>query len=414
MSGIVAAPTNANGEKLSKKSYAHVQWRSVLMNILICAFVAASVFVFLLYPEYGVYELCTLVPIAWYVRRRREKRLAKQRALLQHASQDASQEDEQLLEDPLRWCFLPSTGSLRANMKKAVPSDNEFASFKFLVLHRPTHDKEREKSGDYPYSWHFSGRKRIWEVRVQVRFKQPNKKTIFFGLEFLPSDPGAKVSWAAEKIKHVMLGAIRGQIGNEFHHSSGDDPSSVVGEAEPGTIALPLWALDQFHIADPGTEPDLGSDLNGVGTRRTEVGVKKYAQLMKELQNNLSSEKVYTFCFWGVAQFLDVMNWEMCGIFPGVRIPANSLCGKPPVYVVAYQLADPESEEKRHLISRKCYYFKVALWSNKVPPNPSLLRELTLKKEDAVSAAPDTSVKRRKSVAGRCMMPLSRAVRAIC
>jgi len=95
--------------------------------------------------------------------------------------------------------------------------------------------------------------------------------------------------------------------------------------------------------------------------------------------DNMSCDKVYTFAFWGISQFIDVINWEFRGLFPRFKMDANKLCGRPPVYVVAYQLAgtaEGEEEDHRHLISKKSYYFKVALWSDKKPPESDFLEEL--------------------------------------
>jgi len=68
-------------------------------------------------------------------------------------------------------------------MEKPICYENELASIKGLAMHRPTHEPWREETGDYPYAWHFRGRKRIWEVRVQMRFKSLPQGPLFFGLE---------------------------------------------------------------------------------------------------------------------------------------------------------------------------------------------------------------------------------------
>lgn len=334
------------------------------------------------------------------------------------------------LEDPVRWCFLPSTGSLRTNMREAVHSENDLAAFKFLVLHKPTHEKEREVSGHYPYSWHLHGRKRIWEVRVQVRFKQPSKQTIYFGLEMRHA-VGHQMSAGVNRIKGVLLAAIKQQVGEQFYHSPGDDPTKVAGEAEPPTFALPLWAIDQFHIANPGEEPDLNSDLTNVGIRRTS-GLKKYIHEMRILQENLSADKVYTFCFWGISQYIDVIQWQFQGMWPMPKLDANKICGSPPIYVTAYHLVGTDASQaeledsgssevprtlstpipdRRHLISRKQYLFKVALWSNLKPPSNDVLAELNCLPTNASDGQEDTGRRRRR---WRSVLALQKAARMIC
>uniref|UniRef100_A0A7S1WPW8 Domain of unknown function at the cortex 1 domain-containing protein n=1 Tax=Alexandrium catenella TaxID=2925 RepID=A0A7S1WPW8_ALECA len=279
------------------------------------------------------------------------------------------------VEDPIRWTFMPSTGVLRANTEEAVQSTNDMADLKFLVLHRPTHEPWREHAREYPYSWHFAGRKRVWEVRVQMRFKRLPKGPIYFGLEMQHIPGSAK--GAGKHLKNLLLSMIYSSLGNHFYQAAGDDPTEVEGEAEPSTFAMPLWVVDQFIVSDPAEAPDLNSDLTGLGARRTD-GMKKYVDAFRDTLDALSCDKVYTFAFWGISQFLDVMSWEFRGVFPGFKMNANGLCGAPPVYVVAYDLegSAEDDEDKRHLISKKSYYFKVACWSDRQPPKPEVLQEL--------------------------------------
>jgi len=294
--------------------------------------------------------------------------------------------------DPVRWSFLPSEGFRGANTSQPVESENEFAALKFLVLHRPTHDPKKEARGDYPYSWHFAGRKRLWEVRVQVRLKQKPDGPIFFGLEMCHV-PGHKKSRAVQQTQRLVLAAIRAAIGKEFYQTPGEDPGDGLKEAEPPTFVMPMWALDQFHISEIGEEPDLAGDLNQVGMRRTE-GMKNYIKAMGELVENFSTDKVYTFCFWGISQAIDVINWELRGVVPGIRMDANKLCGVSPLYVVAYILPPAaDKEETRHLISRKKYFFKVALWSDRKPPVPEELNKIL---GIAGGSAPQPKEARRK------------------
>jgi hypothetical protein len=330
--------------------------------------------------------------------------------LVQVPVQDAQTAEKPLesLDNPLRWSFLPSDGELRANTQQAISSENESASLKFLVLHRPSHDAAREEGGSYPYSWHFAGRKRVWEVRVQVRFKQLPRGKICFGLEMQPTTGHSK-SFAVKQMQRMLLGAIRAAIGNDFYHTPGDDPATTVGEVENPAFIMPLWAVDQFHVADPGQEPDLSSNLDGIGKRRTD-GRRAYIDAMNSTIQNLSCDKVYTFCFWGVAQFVDVINWELKGLWPGFKMEAEKLSGDPLVYVSAYDLVGHASET-RHVQSRKKYIFKVALWSALKPPSPALLQRVLGVTENAEQSIA-TKMKSKKR--GRVMQKLSKYVRLLC
>jgi len=328
-------------------------------------------------------------------------------------------------DDNVRWSFIPTTGEFRANGKNAIEQENEDAIFRILVMHAPTHDSSLSNSGKWRYGWHFKSRSRKWEVRIQVRVKRPPKGKVYFGIEMSPA--AAASSFHVRSAKAVIIKAIQAAIGSGFYQTAGDDPSkamsrdqeedlrnqlSVLGldalqkqakeafatneelqnanrdrdprhalielivmkskELEPGSFIMPMWVLDQFCVSDPGQEPDLAGDFQGIGTRRTEVGVSQYTQMMEQTVENLDPNKVYTFLFWGVSQFVDASAWTFQWKF--LKLDALHLSGPPPIYVVAY---DMEGDgDRRHIVSRKMYYFKVALWSDLKPPSPANLKRI--------------------------------------
>lgn len=266
-------------------------------------------------------------------------------------------------QDPLRWRFPDSGEDNRiGGVPRTVQTDTEFCTVHSLVMHRPTHDAQLERSGRYPFSEHLSGRRRLWEVRMQVQFRQPPTSPIFFGIELGRYVP---VSGLARQVQKALVGACRSIVG-DCYHATGDAPGSVAGEAELPTFVMPLWAFDQFHVAEAGAEPDLTGSLEGVGLRRTD-GVKKYIEAMKAAMASITPDKVYTFCFWGVSQFLDCLRWEVVGgLIPGVKIDFNKLCGAPPVYLTMYELVN--AADGRHFSSRKRRFFHAAVWSALQPP----------------------------------------------
>lgn len=228
-------------------------------------------------------------------------------------------------------------------------------------MHRPTHDPKLEKTGEYPFSWHLKGRRRNWEIRLQISFKQVPSRNLNFGIEL-----GAYVptSLLARQAQHVLVSACRGIVG-DCYHSPGSDPKRTVGELELPVFAMPLWAFDQFHVSEPGTQPpNILGDLTGVGMRRRD-GIRAYVKAMRVVAESFSTDKIYTLCFWGVSQYLDVLQWVVSGgILPGIRLDFNKLCGTPPVYVTVYELQATENKnERRHLESRKKHFIKIAVWS---------------------------------------------------
>lgn len=226
-----------------------------------------------------------------------------------------------------------------------------------------------------------------------------------------------KSSGSTARIKDLILTAIRTAIGKEFYQTAGDPPSSTADELEPPTFVMPLWAVDQFEISDLGQEPDLTGDLNGVGMLRTN-DFKAYQREMGRVVENIDTTKVYTFCFWGVSQFIDVNMWEFKGLLPGVRMDASKLSGPPPIFVTCYEmkesdddelLADGRSRPRRHLISKKDYYFQVALWSELKSPEPEFLKKVLSLPDEAV----ETLGRRQQTDANANVTVLRRALDAM-
>mmetsp|Transcript_35628 Transcript_35628/g.82767 ORF Transcript_35628/g.82767 Transcript_35628/m.82767 type:complete len:395 (-) Transcript_35628:136-1320(-) len=273
--------------------------------------------------------------------------------------------------DPLRWSFLPSSGVHYANVPRPYEREDECCSLKALVMHQPTHEPWRSETGDFPFSWHLAGRRRLWEVRLQLRFKRLPEGPLYVGIE---NDGPAPASGIYRRLNEMLIGAVRKTIG-DVYCSPGDDPMNTEGELEPATMAVPLGAFDQFAVSEPGEEPDIASDLSEIGKRRTD-GLSAYMKAMRDVTENLSTHKVYTFCFWGVSQFLDCMNWQ---VRMGVRIDFNRFCVQPPWYFAMYELAGPENDgtpDLRHLLSRKKYFIHVAIWSELRPPQHESLERL--------------------------------------
>jgi len=199
-----------------------------------------------------------------------------------------------------------------------------------------------------------------------LHFKRVPQDQLFFSAEL---SRFVQVSGMTRQAQKALVAACQ-TVAGECYHSNGDDPSTVLAgkESEPPTFAMPLWAFDQFEVSNPGSEPDLKGDLDRVGMRRCD-GAKTYIDAMKAALGNLSTDKVYTFCLWGVSQFLDCIRWEIVGgVLPGMTLDFNRLCGAPPAYLCIYELAN-RGTEKKHMPSMKRSYIRVAAWSSLHPPN---------------------------------------------
>jgi len=271
--------------------------------------------------------------------------------------------------DPLRCLPDGATAEITNQGNPNVEEiEGDACSMKFVWMHRPTHEPHREKSMEYPFSWHLASRKRLWELRLQVRFHKVPQGRMFFGIELEHFVPVSGLTRQAQK---ALVGACQRVVG-DCYHTNGDDPSKVQGELEKPAFVMPLWAFDQFHVAEPGQEPALTEDLQHLGVKRAD-GVSNYISNMQSVMRSFSTDKVYTFCFWGVSKFLDIMRWEVVGgLMPGVKLDFNKLCGRPPIYFSLYEMPNQDNgADKRHLASRKRQYIRAALWSTLKPP-PSM------------------------------------------
>lgn len=277
------------------------------------------------------------------------------------------------------------------NVKKAWAFNNKNASGLFLPLHRPTYDKVVDKSGNYPFSWHFSKRKRLWEMRFQMKFKRKiQNDRLRFGIEL---DAYVPMNAATSAVSNLIVKALRGAVGDQLYHSKGDDPAKVSGELERPVFAMPLVAFDQFIVTPAGeTPPDLATEISEMGSLR--VGrVNAFKKEISELE--LTPGATFTFCFWGISRWLDNLNWVVLPVIPGfmVQTDFNDLCGHPPVHLCLYDLED-SATEKRHVDSRKDYFLKVLFWSSQVLPPQEILQKFVPKDRLGEPALPN---KKKKS-----------------
>ena len=94
---------------------------------------------------------------------------------------------------------------------------------KVLTLHRPTFDPSIEKSA-FPYDWHFKGRRRLWELRIQGKFRKDPEATgadFRFGVELHRPTPANRMQRAFTEYTVSMMQALLGDL----YHSFGDDES---------------------------------------------------------------------------------------------------------------------------------------------------------------------------------------------
>ena len=197
---------------------------------------------------------------------------------------------------------------------------------------------------------------------------------------------------ATKRVMDLSVAGMRQVVGDRLYHTLGD-PLEVVEERERPAILLPLWAFDQFVVTEEGEEvPELtDARLPEMGHKR--VGqIREYKRLMDALDLRpfifnllkpfifitivtvclyLKAKRLkwrpgptFTFCFWGVSRFCDVMTWQATGIPLFTPIDLNLYCGKPPLNLVLYTLPQGCNQQQKHLQSLKTYYFRCCFWSS--------------------------------------------------
>eukprot|EP00928_Gymnodinium_smaydae_P089002 TRINITY_DN73017_c0_g1_i1.p1 TRINITY_DN73017_c0_g1~~TRINITY_DN73017_c0_g1_i1.p1 ORF type:complete len:415 (-),score=65.56 TRINITY_DN73017_c0_g1_i1:76-1251(-) len=272
----------------------------------------------------------------------------------------------------------PPGAVFQSNAPEPCPFETDISSGNYLFIHRPTDDPERVESGDYPYGDHMHGRRRLWEFRMQFRFKRKVEGEVFFGVE---QDRYYPVSMVERYLVSSFVSLIR-RAAPGMYHSHGDDPVTTDGECEiPGTV-FPLWVMDQLIVTPEGETPPRLNDPEFDTFGRIKAHDR---EAMKQAIDGLdfSPGKTYTFGFWCVAQFMDAIAWKLlaAGILPETSL--TDLSTHPPCFATMYCLKPKDQwrsvsgpRDNRHLVSRKTYLWRVGFWSSHLPPPPGRTKEL--------------------------------------
>jgi len=274
----------------------------------------------------------------------------------------------------LQGCFIPSSGKLLRD-GEVSKFENETAVGSTVTIHRATWDPALDKSGNYPFGYVFKGRNIKWEVRIQIRFKEMPGGPLRMGIEldeYVPFRGMNKLTMQA------VMATLKLIVGDDLHHSIGDDPSQTVGEAERPIFSMPMWAFDQFIETPEGQMPPSLIDPSFM-----QMGIKREDNV-SEFTRTLNATKfrpgpTYSFSFFRLSTLIDNILWQIGNAIPGVAVSFNKFCGRPPVHIAIYTLrpatADKEFEH-RLLDSRKCYHFHLAFWSSLCPPPKWRMQQL--------------------------------------
>jgi len=163
---------------------------------------------------------------------------------------------------------------------------------------------------------------------------------------------------------------------------------------------LPLLAFDQFVVTPEGQKaPSLADpDFPNLGKKRYKR-MAAYTKEVEALQKQLKKGETYTFAFWGVSRFLDIISWKLIGIPVVTPMDFSKFAGEPGKMRIVFYGLEPDEKEPRHLESRKTYYFRANLWSSLRRPDRTLMEALTgLTLSD--SAGAQASPRRKHGISG--------------
>lgn len=249
--------------------------------------------------------------------------------------------------------------------------ENEVARGQFAFFHRPV----KEEPG-CPHSEYFNGKKRNWEVRIRITFKQATRaQDLRFGVSPFERLP---ISGAQAAMQRMVLKMVRPSLGS-FYNSPGDDPKTYEGEPEHPITSITVCESDQHIGHTPGVDPPSLFD-HKLFSQRGRLKVTN-AAAYREALDATTFEAGETHCFglWGPARFFDIINWRMTGI-PFLRdMSLDALNGPPPLVLTLYTLDSDETHRGRllHVDSRMRVLMRAATWSSLFPPSASWRQRLT-------------------------------------
>ncbi|CAK9002753.1 Uncharacterized protein SCF082_LOCUS7463 [Durusdinium trenchii] len=261
---------------------------------------------------------------------------------------------------------VQSGGSYSPMQLNSSPVEFECDNFigRCMLLHRPAWSYDGEDLAHYPYKEHFHGRKRLWEWRIQGRFKR-RPGHLYCGVELEKYVP---VNFATRTMMRGIIPLVQGALQcKQIRHEIGkeDDPS-----LRP-TVVAPIWAADNTLVhEDPSAAPNIADISLPSGYSR-----KAARHFWDEVWNGggptfagaSPGGPVFTFAIWGPAQLLDLRAWSLrkLPLMWSRTLSLDPFVGKQPVHAVIYETQGAEE----HHQSQKVYVMDVrvmpkALWSS--------------------------------------------------
>jgi len=252
------------------------------------------------------------------------------------------------------------------NALKESRIDNANFEGSFLFIHRDA--EEGDVEGDNltsPYQWHFAGKSRRWEARVQGRFRQKPTGTLYTGCVLEDFDYSVHNSWAASMLAAAVVPLMEAVVGERFYFSWGTrGEAAETPDGELGSIVTCLAGVDQVIVCPAGETPaPLHTDISGLGLCRNAMSSRDYHTAVQTVADNINTEDTYTFCVWGCSKYIDVLRSSFIGIMGMGSFSYASFLDEWPAHFILYSLDEDESDP-RHLERRKKYFVDVMVWGS--------------------------------------------------
>lgn len=285
-----------------------------------------------------------------------------------------------------------STGATRERLRRAYHMpvnsarasriENSNFSGSFLFLHREPEADLNPLGKKSPYEWHFTGKTRRWEARVQGKFRRKPIGTLYTGCVLEDFNYETPQSWAASMLSAAVVPLMEAVVGERFYFAWGTrGPEANTVNGELGTIVTCLAGVDQVIVCPPGEQPvEIHEDISELGLRRNAMSSPAYHAAIQKVVDEIDLDSTYTFCVWGCSRYIDVLRSAFVGIMGLGSMSYASFIDEWPAHFILYSLED-DPDDPRHLERKKRYFIDVMVWSSNMsmPRLPSRYRFLDQK-----------------------------------
>jgi len=269
---------------------------------------------------------------------------------------------------------LASGVMARSNSNTVVPFDAEAASGCYCLLHRPL---DGDMASD-PYADYFRGKVRLWEVRLQLRFKEKVEASAIR----LGTSPLERIPVGVRQVAlHRSFIGLMGSALQGFYNSPGDDPTGRrPADVEPPITSVPIYAADQHIETGEAEAPPklLDPAFPSLGVRKTADRAGFKAKLAPRV---FQPGEVHTFAFWGPSRLVNMITWQVVGLPMWSELSLDIMNGPPPIilsmYILGPPVAKPNGEmDTRHLPARTKIVARACGWSSIRPPPPRHMQRM--------------------------------------